>query len=405
MDFIASRIELYDLDPNCCPAPVANEVLQATDGSPLYMDDLMRLAKVMPLSKAISLWKEKRGDEARRYALQRELDGLPPDARKVLIAACINEQPISFEEIISILSLSEERVITALSQLQDIFLFPKPRIVEGEQRFALNTNTRKLVRLVEGSTDQFQRIEMASKAVMGKMSAVGKGEIAPILRQAHLQISAGKMVEAESLLLAARDKYIHNADIEGFLGFLYRRWDRFTDARRHFQEAYKLKAKNRETYRHWVRMEMSQAEWTSAIAVADNAMRVIPDFYEMLAMRAEAKVRSGFDHKRRVQNEKAEKLWAECVSEVENKIKDPDKLGPGERELNRLMFKSMVISLEWLGEFRKLKEWFNRREKEHPDDVNVGKHRDAIQARQKMTIEQLALRKPAIQKSSRPRAF
>ena len=30
------------------------------------------------------------------------------------------------------------------------------------------------------------------------------------------------MVEAESLLLAARDKYIHNADIEGFLGFVYR---------------------------------------------------------------------------------------------------------------------------------------------------------------------------------------
>lgn len=134
-------------------------------------------------------------------------------------------------------------------------------------------------------------------------------------------------------------------------------------------------------------------------------MKLIPDFYEMLAMRAEAKVRSAFDHKRRLQDEKATKLWAECVSELENKIKDPDKLGPGERQMNRLMFKSLIISLECIGEFRKLKEWFHRWEKEHPDDTNVERHRDAIQSRRKMTIEELALQKPLIQKTSRPRAF
>ena len=404
-NFIASRIGLYDLDPGCCPPQIAQDVIQATDGSPLYMDDLLRLAKMINLPKAISSWKDKQGDEARRYALQRELDGLSPDSRKVLIAACISEQPISFEEIISVLSISEERVMTALSQLQDLFLFPKPRIVEGEQRFSLNSNTRKLVRLIEGSSDQYQRVEMASRAVTGKMPSVGRSEISPIIRQAHLQIAAGKMVEVESLLLSARERYVHNADIEGFLGFLYRRWGRLTDARRHFQEAFKLKSKNRETYRHWVRMEMSEREWMSAIAVADNAMKMIPEFYEMLTMRAEARVRSGLDHQRRLQKEKAYRLWSDCVIDLEHKIKDPDKLGPGERQLNRILFKSMVISLECMGEFRKLRDWFLRWEKEHPDDENVLKHKQAIEDRRKMSIEQLAQLRPTMQTTSRPRPF
>jgi uncharacterized protein HemY len=71
-------------------------------------------------------------------------------------------------------------------------------------------------------------------------------------------------------MLNAIQKYPQIGDLEGFLGFLYRKWDRFADARIYFEAAYKLKCKNEETYRHWVKMELSQKEWTRAIEAADK---------------------------------------------------------------------------------------------------------------------------------------
>jgi hypothetical protein len=109
-DFVASRIELYSLDPAGFADTITKDLLDVTDGSPLYMDDLLRLTKIVSVERAISLWSEKKGDEARRYALQRELEQLSTDARKVLIAACITEEPISFAEIETVLSVSEDLV-------------------------------------------------------------------------------------------------------------------------------------------------------------------------------------------------------------------------------------------------------------------------------------------------------
>ena len=80
-EFIKSRIELYDLDLQIVQSAVLRELLEATDGSPLYMDDLMRLTRIVPLERAIAIWAEKKGDDARRYALQRELEQLSADAR------------------------------------------------------------------------------------------------------------------------------------------------------------------------------------------------------------------------------------------------------------------------------------------------------------------------------------
>ncbi len=404
-NFIESRIELYDLDPTCCPPELAKQILEATDGSPLYMDDLMRLGRILPLANALGVWKEKKGDEARKYALQRELEKLSSDARRVLIAASINEEPVSFAELVAVLSFSEERVFDALAELQTLFLVPKPRLVEGEQRFALNANTRKLVQLVEGSSDLYQRIKVASKALAGEVPEVGRGVVSTLLRQAYLLTNSGKLPDAESLLLSALVKYPHTPDLEGFLGFVYKRWDRYTDATKHFEEAHKLKSKNRETYRHWVKMEMALHEWTRAIAVADKALKLIPDFYEMKALRAECKVRSGTDLNRRLQKEKAFKLWDECAAELKVSFKDPDKLAQGEREISAAMYKTLIICLDCLGNHKDLKEWHTRWQKEHPDDPFVSRQREYIETKRGLTLDELALQKRQFQTTSRPRPY
>ena len=59
----------------------------------------MRLARVIDVKRAIQAWGERRGDEARKYALQREMEKLSADAKKVLVAAAISEGPVSAAEL------------------------------------------------------------------------------------------------------------------------------------------------------------------------------------------------------------------------------------------------------------------------------------------------------------------
>jgi tetratricopeptide (TPR) repeat protein len=333
-EFVMSRIELYGLDPRTFPQNIAKEINEVTDGSPLYMDDLFRLARIVPIKHAIKIWSEKQGDEARKYALQRELEQLSLDARKVLLAASIDDGAISFAELQSILAYSEDRILVALSELQTLFLLPKPQLVEGEQRFELNSNTRKLVRFVEAGTDQYARLEAKVKAIHGTLPRVGGAIVSALIRQAFLLLEAGKSQDAESLMLQAVEKYPQEADLEGFVGYLYRRLNRFADAEQHFDNAYKLKSVNRDTYRHWVKMEMSRKEWTKAISAADKALRMIPGFYELEAIRADARMRSALDLSARLQREKAFKIWSETISDITKILKAPDKLHQGERTTN-----------------------------------------------------------------------
>src|ERR1019366_8830286 len=99
---VTSRINLYGLDPTPFSQSVISTIAKATDGSPLYMDDLLRLTRILDVKTAVKMWQERKGDEARKDALQREMEGPIIDARRVLSAAAITDDPISFSELESI---------------------------------------------------------------------------------------------------------------------------------------------------------------------------------------------------------------------------------------------------------------------------------------------------------------
>src|SRR5581483_11000691 len=77
--FIFSRCRLMELDPSVLTKEVIREVIKVTESSPLYIEDLVRLFAIVTPREAIRAWKEKAGDEARQYALGRELDLLSDD--------------------------------------------------------------------------------------------------------------------------------------------------------------------------------------------------------------------------------------------------------------------------------------------------------------------------------------
>jgi tetratricopeptide (TPR) repeat protein len=290
-EFVKSRIRLYGLGT----PTVIREIAKTTDGSPLYMDDLMRLAKIVDVRQAIKMWTDKGGDEARKYALQRELEKLSVDARKILVTAAVKDDPVSFAELESVLELSEDRLLSGLTELQTLFLFPKAPAVEGEQRYQINLNTKKLVRLVEGGSAFYARIENRSKALAGELPVAGRGIIGSLIRQALLRFNSGQHAEAETILLGAIDKHPNAADLHGVLGYIYKRLGRIADARTQFDAAFKLKSTNPEMYLHWLRMEIAEKEWSKAVSVADRALKILPDAYEIIERKVYTLRQAGFD--------------------------------------------------------------------------------------------------------------
>ena len=356
--FFLSRCELLELDPNLFGKSVVKQILKVTEGSPLYIEDLMRLtASVKSVQDAISAWEGKGGDEARRYALGRECELLTPNAKQVLFAGCVCPGRVSFAEIEQITGSSSEIINAALKELQCLFLVMKPKLVEGEQRFEVNVNTKALVREVYGASDQYKRIEDAHRVISGEMEKIGTGDVAVIVRQAILFLKAQKYGESEQLLKNAIKKYPAHPDLFGVLGFVYKSWlpPRITDARENFRRAFQLNCKNSEMYEHWTKMEMREQEWTKAAEAADKGLKKFPDSKTLLYLGGYARSRLAKDFCRGLHIEKEEKALDEAGKLLKVALKAKSEVR-GEA-LDADIYRAIVLNIEQsIENLRKKKE-------------------------------------------------
>ena len=145
---------------------------------------------------ALTMWRESKGSEVRRYALERECELLTQNARDVLLAGCAAKGSVSFSELSSIVGVDDESVSVALQELRTLFLVPAPKFVEGEQRFNLNVNTRSLVREVYGKTDQWSRIHAAYQTITKGLPSGGRSKIGAIIRQCGLLVRSSRLEAA-----------------------------------------------------------------------------------------------------------------------------------------------------------------------------------------------------------------
>ncbi len=194
--FVKSRVQMYDLDVNQFPASVADRVLAACDGSPLFIQDLLRLCKVgEPPGAAIKKWQNSDGETARRYALGREFEMLATSAQKVLISCALYPGSASLPEIQTTTELSDGECRLAVQELQNLFLLPQPRLIEEVPRFELNLTTRQLVKDVQGKTDLATRIKKRDDVITGKNRSTPeyRGKIGHYIRQAVSLVKLGNL--------------------------------------------------------------------------------------------------------------------------------------------------------------------------------------------------------------------
>ena len=398
INFVNTRIKMYGLEVDQFPRATLNGVLEACDGSPLFIQDLLRLCKVgeTPTS-AISKWKSEGGEAARRYALEREFEMLPLPAKKVLLTCSLYEGPASFPEVRVAADISEKDCYDAIQELQNLFLVPKPQLIEDVPRFSLNVNTRKLVIDVLGKSDIAARIRSSIGAITGQaeVTHAHRQRVGQYIRQAVTLVKLDEHTDAERTLLQASDSYPENPDLLGILGWVYRTWKprpRYTDARAHFTRASELKVTRAETYCHWSDMERELSEWTSAASAAEKGLDTIGISQDLSFRAGLARSQLAKDLYQQAQYGRAEQEATSAQSHLSNALLDPDVVVHGRYQFQRRVHRAAVINYEHLVRIcrsqqdkgrenhflRLLARSLNRWRNEHPDDNYASSERQRL---------------------------
>jgi tetratricopeptide (TPR) repeat protein len=362
-----------ELDPNLIIRFIP-EMIKVTEGSPLYLEDLLRLCSILPPAEAIRSWRDKAGDQARQYALGRELDMLTKQAKEVLVASCVPGKPVSNVELEALTGLAEIDIVGALKALQRLFLVPKPTLHEGEQRFNVNINTRMLVKKVLGSSEMYRRLESAFSAISGEArTPTRKKEIASAIRKATFLVRSREAVQAETLLNTSLDKFPNDPDLLAFLGWVYKAFSppRVTDARESFRRAWQLQCKNEGMYKHWSRMELDQGEWGKAAEAAEHGLKLAGDTRLLFFLAGYAHSRLGKELAAGLHRERAKSELTKAKAHLSKALKAPQSLESRERGLNADIYRAIVLTCEGLGDVASMREYFDCWRKEHPDDPDA----------------------------------
>lgn len=287
-EFITSRTRLLELPAHTWSDKRTEEIHRICEGSPLYIEDLLRLAKNDSIRRAIELWSDHQGDEARRYALKRELEMLTTYGRDVLRTLALAPSPLSCLEVSHILNWTEERAKEGMRELEDLYLVPKPGLIEEVPRFELHRNLSVLVNRELGDPeatlhdpDLARRVKTAIAGVLGEDPLVGvKAEVYAYLSQAHAAFKRGEQDLAERTLDEALHEHPNQPSIYEKRAWMSKVGNprRAVDARRSWQRAYELGAREKGMYREWILMEIQEQEYGKAAEVAQKWLqRVDPN--------------------------------------------------------------------------------------------------------------------------------
>lgn len=371
-DFVRSRVRLLQLDPQLFGGRQVRRILNVTDGSPLYIEDLIRSCTVLKVDDAISKWEGSGGNAAREYALKCELEQLSPLAQEIMIACCIPDVPVSLAELQLITKSTEDQVAQEIQPLQSLFLVSQPKLIEDDERFDVNANTRRLVMHVFNDSEMSRRIRDAYRQASDRRSRRASREIGSYIRQANSLQRLGDQRRAEEIIVAALNIDPNNADLIGEMGVIYSRWQpsrRVTDARARFGMASNLHCRKEWMYSIWTEMELHASEWTSAAKAAEEGIQNLGGSRKLAYYGGYARSRLGQELRRGLHQERAAVELAAAKNLLEQALLEPERLaGYEDRRLNSKVFRALVLNAEELGELARMRRLLDRWVAEHPDD-------------------------------------
>jgi tetratricopeptide (TPR) repeat protein len=274
VEFVSRRLSVIGDDPAKVNSKVMRQIREITDGSPLYIEDFLRLAQFYSLEHALQEWSGRRGDPAREFSLRREMEKLSKGAVAVLGVLAYSDAPVSLQECAAVVGLSDERAETALSELRHWNLLARPGLIEDVPRYTCSRNLGKLLRRTLEGTDEEKRIRNGLRGLAGVV--VGSTRVRKYIQQAVALKQRGAQDEAERTLLEGLREVPNSGEIYAMLGWLYSKWQptpRVVNAEENFQRAEVLGSGGRELYAHWADMEFRRSEYRQAADICERSLK------------------------------------------------------------------------------------------------------------------------------------
>jgi len=368
-DFLKSRCTLMGLHTQAV-IESKSMILDATDASPLFIEDLLRLIQSgLSIESSVGLWKEKKGNDARRYAIKREFDLLDDDAKQVLLAIAITGA-CDTDHLCRGLDWSQSRVVDALQQLRKMFLMPTQVPGRSKTTLSLNQNMRMLVLEEMKDTDVFRRTDRTMKAAAGKLATKHHENetIVSKLRYTGRLVKEYRMQDAANVIAKALEQFPGRADLHAQLGWIFKKDGQTSNARGHFQRAHELDCQQRDSYWHWSELEAEAEEWTASAKVAELAIGKFGESQGLLFRLGYALHRAGKELQKDGIDATKECERAKAVLEKARTMQDSEDRN---YSLRNQIYRAIALNLESLEDEVELARHFAKWMQDCPNDPYI----------------------------------
>ena len=261
------------------PGAKVAHLLEVSGGSPLFTDSLLRLERRgLSLDQAIHQWRGEKGLEARKAALQREVQQLSKEAKRTLYVIS-HVKSASFVELVQILGFTEQTLGDALQELAGLFLVSAPSI-GNEARYTVDPNTGLLV-LELGNTLGIDHSALVDAAKRARSDAIGislqkrSGIVGQAIAQAIAFLKDGDPKKAlETVVQSSKKLSKPNADLLLAIGRFSLKQDPPSrdQASKVFAESYSLGQRKQLLFDLWFEAEYGRGSLESALDVASKAL-------------------------------------------------------------------------------------------------------------------------------------
>jgi tetratricopeptide (TPR) repeat protein len=270
LESLRSRLEFPILKPS-----EIEKIHQASGGSPLFTESLLRLLRWNTVSEAIAGWKGERGAAVRAAALRREIQLLSAEGQRILFAIAMLGE-ISKVELCEVLGYTSEVVENGLNALQSLFLVAAPSLAEIP-RFRVPDNTRRLVLdpTIQLVTDRVRlQKEIEDFRRKDDRTPTRDLRIASAISQAESLSRVGNSEAAMATIKEALRKTKDHQDLLCYQAnlFLKKNPPGFEEARLLARKAFQKGCRKVELFQCWFEAEWLAKHYIGALEAAEAAL-------------------------------------------------------------------------------------------------------------------------------------
>lgn len=251
---------------------------KVTSGSPLFTDSLYRLMRAMSPHTAMNEWRGKMGEEARAAALNREVQQLSQEAKRVLLAAALMLE-CSYSEISEVTGYPDVTLGDTINELQSIYLLAAPTFT-AERRVRIGANTRTYAisnksNLANDHARIDRRVqELRSQAKLHRLSR-DNHLVGAAVHQAMALLKKGDVSDALETVVVAERSIKNNPDLMVLRARCLLKLEppRADEARQLVRKAYESGARKEILFELWYEAESSAGNFSGAMEAAECALK------------------------------------------------------------------------------------------------------------------------------------